>query len=472
MTTHRYAKIVATLGPSSTGYDEILALAQAGANVFRFNFSHGTHADHRLRMAFVREVEGVLGHPLAVLADLQGPKLRIGSLEPGHLDLAEGDQVIFTPAGKGDVVTDIPLPHPEIFSAARPGVVLLIDDGKMRFEVVQADDGHITARTIVGGCLLPRKGVSVVGATLPVSALTPKDYIDLKVALELGVDWIALSFVQRPEDIDELRNLAGPHVRIMAKIEKPSAVDCLEQIVERSDGIMVARGDLGVEMPVEMVPRIQRRILSTCRRLGKPVVVATQMLESMIAAATPTRAEVSDVATAIYAGADAVMLSAESASGRFPRQAVEMMASIIGDVEADEEFWKAAEKGRVVSRANVSDVICAALRETAKALQPAAIVAYTTSGNTGFRASAERPRVPLLCLVPSLEVARPLCLSWGVRPRVTAKMNGMTDVLKVANCLVLNEGVGREGQLLALTAGQPFGVAGTTNVLRVERIAR
>jgi len=417
-------------------------------------------------MDTIRAVETELGRPLAVLADLQGPKLRIGLLAAGHIDLAEGDDITFTPEA---TATTVPLPHPEIFAAAAPGVVLLIDDGKLRLEVTAAAPDRVTARTVVGGRLLPRKGVSVIGATLPGSPLTLKDRADLTFALAIGADWIALSFVQRPEDIDELRALTGARVRIMAKIEKPSAMDCLDAIAERSDAIMVARGDLGVEMPPEEVPRLQRRILRTCRRLGKPVVVATQMLESMITTPTPTRAEASDVATAIYAGADAVMLSAESASGRYPVQAVSMMASIIADVESDEEFWTGTSRGPV--QGDVSSVICAALREASTALHPAAIVAYTTSGNTAFRAAAERPRAPLLCLAPSPEVARRLCLAWGLHPRVAEGVSGMSDVVAVASRLVREEGLGTPGQTMILTAGQPFGVAGTTNVLRIERIS-
>ncbi|GLR68864.1 pyruvate kinase [Acidocella aquatica] len=470
MFEHRYAKIIATLGPSSSDKDTIRALAAAGADIFRLNFSHGSHADHRLRMDAIRAVEAELGRPLAVLADLQGPKLRIGMLAPGYFDLQEDTEVIFALDGSGMDVSSIPLPHPEIFNAARAGVTLLVDDGKMRFDVLSADAGRITARTVTGGRLLPRKGVSVIGATLPLSALTPKDRADIEIALAIGADWIALSFVQRPEDIDELRELVGTSVRIMAKIEKPSALDCLESIVEKSDAIMVARGDLGVEMPPEVVPRMQRRILRTCRRLGKPVVVATQMLESMITAPTPTRAEASDVATAIYAGADAVMLSAETASGRYPLQAVEMMANIVRDVESDDDFWSGMESGRDVCRSTISDVICAALHQAAKALHPAAIVAYTTSGNTGFRAAAVRPRAPILCLAPSIEVARRLCLAWGLRPRVAGAMNAMTDVVQLASRIVIKERLGSAGQIIALTAGQPFGIAGTTNVLRIERI--
>jgi pyruvate kinase len=470
MYVHRYAKIIATLGPSSSDKATIRELATAGANIFRLNFSHGTHEDHRLRMDTIREVEAELGHPLAVLADLQGPKLRIGMLAPGYFDLQENEEITFVLDGNGADVSQIPLPHPEIFNAAKSGVTLLVDDGKMRFDVLSADAGRITAKTVNGGRLLPRKGVSVIGATLPVSALTPKDRADLEIALEIGADWIALSFVQRPEDIDELRALVGTSVRIMAKIEKPSALDCLESIVEKSDAIMVARGDLGVEMPPEVVPRMQRRILRTCRQYGKPVVVATQMLESMITAPTPTRAETSDVATAIYEGADAVMLSAETASGRYPVLSVAMMASIINDVESDNDFWSGLESGRDEGRADVSDVICAALRQAAKALQPAAIVAYTTSGNTGFRAAAQRPRAPILCLAPSLEVARRLCLAWGLRPRVAGAMNAMTDVVQLASRIVVEERLGSAGQFMALTAGQPFGIAGTTNVLRIERI--
>ena len=335
MRRHRHAKIVATLGPASSSREVIQALFDAGTDVFRFNFSHGSHEDHRERLNIVRDIEARTGRPIAVLADLQGPKLRLGTMAEGPFVIEEGASIRLdldpTPGNRDRV----PLPHPEIFAALSPGVHLLVDDGKVRLEIEQAEAESATARVLTGGRISERKGVSVVGAVLPVSPLTEKDRRDLTFALELGVDWVALSFVQRPEDMDELRELVGGKAAIMAKLEKPSAIDRLEEIVDRSDAVMVARGDLGVEMQPEQVPTIQRRVLRAGRNAGKPVMVATQMLESMIEAPTPTRAEASDVATAVYEGADAVMLSAESAAGRYPLEAVRMMDRIIAEVERD-----------------------------------------------------------------------------------------------------------------------------------------
>lgn len=472
MPNYRYAKIIATLGPASSDLATIRTLAQSGANVFRLNFSHGTHEEHRQRLDIIRQVEGELGHPLGILADLQGPKLRIGQLAAEHILLAEGDEITFDLSPEPGTRARVGLPHPEIFAAARPGVTLLIDDGKLRLEITAAQPERFTARTIVGGPLLARKGVSVVDAVLPLSPMTDKDRVDLAFALEIGVEWIALSFVQRAEDIDELRALVGPRAKIMAKIEKPSAIDCLEAIVDRADAVMVARGDLGVEMPPEAVPRLQRRILRICRAAGKPVVVATQMLESMITSPTPTRAEASDVATAIYAEADAVMLSAETASGRYPVQAVSIMARIIEDVEADPDHWSKIEdrQARAGGAQTISDVICASLRQAAKSLKLAAVVAYTTSGNTGLRAARERPHAPLLCLASSDKIARELCLVWGVRSRPVHNMTGLTEVIQETSRTILAEKLGEIGDLVAITAGQPFGISGTTNVLRIEQV--
>ena len=327
----RHAKIVATLGPASSSPEMIRALFEAGADVFRFNFSHGSHEEHQKRYDIVRAIEQETGRPIAVLADLQGPKLRVGRLAEGPVSLEEGERIRLTSTPPRARAT-VPLPHPEVFAALAPGVHLLIDDGKMRLEVEEATRSSAVARVLIGGPLSERKGVSVVGAVLPMSAITEKDRRDLAFALEMGADWIALSFVQRPQDLDELRELAGRPVSVITKLEKPSAVEQLEEIVACSDAVM-ARGDLGVEMPPQKVPTIQRQVLRACRKAGKPVIVATQMLESMIEAPTPTRAEASDVATAVYDGADAVMLSAESAAGRYPVEAVRIMSEIIAEVE-------------------------------------------------------------------------------------------------------------------------------------------
>ena len=364
----------------------------------------------------------------------------------------------------------VPLPHPEIFAALAPGVQLLVDDGKIRLEVEQAGPETATATVLVGGALSDRKGVSVVGAVLPVSALTEKDRVDLAFAVPLGVDWVALSFVQRPEDLDEVRALADVPVSLVAKLEKPSAVERLDEIVARSDAVMVARGDLGVEMAPEKVPTIQRRIIRACRAAGKPVIVATQMLESMIEAPTPTRAEASDVATAVYEGADAVMLSAESAAGKYPVEAVRMMDSIIAEVEADPHYRRAIDAAHPEPSATISDVICTSLRQAAAILPIKAIVTYTTSGSTSLRAARERPAAPILSLTPDAGTARRLCLVWGTYATHAPEAQHVAEIVEQACATAGSAGLTQPGDIIAIAAGMPFGVAGTTNLLRLERV--
>ena len=463
------AKIVATLGPASSDAATIRALADAGADVFRLNFSHGSHAEHRARYEIIRGIEAEIGRPIGVLADLQGPKLRVGRLvEP--LMLAEGDRVRFDLDDAPGTAMRIPLPHPEVLAALRPGVQLLLDDGKLRLEVEDATSSGAAARVVVGGRLSERKGVSVVGAVLSVSAMTEKDRADLAFAVPLGVDWIALSFVQRPEDLDEVRELAGRPVHLVAKLEKPAAIDRLDEIVARSDAVMVARGDLGVELAPQKVPTVQRQIIRACRASGKPVIVATQMLESMIEAPTPTRAEASDVATAVYEGADAVMLSAESAAGRYPLEAVRMMASIIAEVEADPHYRRATDASLHPPEATVSDVICRALRESAAILPIKAVVTYTASGKTTLRAARERPAAPILCLTPDLAAARRMCLVWGAYAVQTTETEHVAAIVEDAGRSAIAMGFAQPGDLIAIAAGMPFGVAGTTNLLRIARV--
>ena len=380
MKRERSARILATLGPASATRERILALAQAGADVFRLNFSHGSHADHAERLKQIREVEHEIGRPIGVLMDLQGPKLRVGRFAEGKVMLAPGARfrLDLDPAA-GDA-TRANLPHPEIFAALEAGTELLLDDGKLRLRVDAFGPDFADTTVLVGGALSDRKGVNVPGVVLPISPLTAKDRADLDFGLSLGVDWVALSFVQRPEDLREAREIIGDRAWIMAKLEKPAAIDALEPIVALADGVMVARGDLGVELPPQQVPVLQRRIVRAARAAGKPVVVATQMLESMITAPVPTRAEASDIATAIYDGADAVMLSAESASGQYPVEAVSIMHRIICEVEQDPAWRTGLEASHTPAEANTPDAICCALRRVAGLLEPAATVAYTTSG--------------------------------------------------------------------------------------------
>ncbi len=472
MTPRRYrrAKIVATLGPASSSVDMIRALFDAGVDVFRLNFSHGTHGQHQERLQLIRQVERERARPIGVLADLQGPKLRVGTFAAGPVRLVPDA------AFRLDL-TDVPgdasrayLPHPEIFSALKPGTNLLLDDGKIRLQVIDCAADFADTRIVVGGMLSERKGVNVPDVVLPLSALTAKDRQDLDFALELGVDWLALSFVQRPEDIDEARELAKGRAAIMTKLEKPAAVDRLEEIVAKSDSIMVARGDLGVELPAEKVPGIQRAAVRTCRRLGKPVIVATQMLESMIATPVPTRAEASDVATAIYHGADAVMLSAESASGSYPVEAVTMMDRIIAEVESDPHHRELLDASQTPAEATTADAICVAMRQVAAVLRVAVTVAYTTSGSTSLRAARERPAAPIVSMTPSLATARRLALVWGVHSVHTRDVSDVSEMVECACRTALEHTFAKAGDTIAISAGMPFGTPGATNLLRIAQV--
>ena len=470
MRRSRQAKIVATLGPASSDPETIRALFEAGADVFRFNFSHGTHAQHRERHETVRRIEEEAGRPIAILLDLQGPKLRIGTFAQGPVKLGEGEafRLDLDPA-PGDA-RRASLPHPEIFAALRPGADLLLDDGKIRLRVEACSAEFADTRVIAGGMLSERKGVNVPDVLLPISALTAKDRADLEFGLELGVDWVALSFVQRPEDLEELRTIVKGRAGILSKLEKPAAIERLDAIVGLSDAVMVARGDLGVEMPAEQVPRIQKRIVRACRDAGKPVIVATQMLESMISAPVPTRAEASDVATAIYDGADAVMLSAESASGRHPREAVAMMDRIIAEVESDPHYRNVIEASRNEPDSSIADAICASLRVTARLLPIAAMVAYTRSGATSLRAARERPVATVVSITPDPGIARRLALVWGVHSVCSdAPVKDVPDMVDKACAIARSEGFAKAGDPIAVAAGMPFGVVGSTNFLHIAR---
>ncbi|KQP12668.1 pyruvate kinase [Pseudorhodoferax sp. Leaf267] len=467
---HSQAKIVATLGPASGDRATIEALVRAGADVFRLNFSHGSYEDHRARYATVRAVEAELGRPLGVLLDLQGPKLRIGTFAAGPVTLQEGAEfrLDLQSDGPGDA-THVQLPHPQIFAALAPGVELLLDDGRIRLQVLRCSADQAHTRVVNGGLLSDRKGVNVPGVVLPLSALTDKDRADLDFGLSLGVDWVALSFVQRAEDIAEVRAIAQGRAAIVAKLEKPAAIDALESILAVTDAVMVARGDLGVEMPAEQVPAIQKRIVRACRRRGLPVIVATQMLESMVSAPVPTRAEASDVATAIYDGADAVMLSAESASGRYPRESVAMMARIIAQTEADPHYRDALDASHTPAGANSADAIGSAARSVAGLLDVAAMVAYTSSGASALRIARERPRAPILGMTPSLATARRLALAWGVYPVHCADVASVAEMTQLAQQTAVAQGLAQPGQTLVIAAGLPFGTSGTTNLLHIAQ---
>jgi pyruvate kinase len=468
----RSAKIVATLGPSSSTLERIRALFQAGADVFRLNFSHGTHSDHHARFAAIRRVESEAGRPIGILADLQGPKLRLGTFAEGRIDLAAGARFQLDLDRQPGDENRAPLPHPEIFEALQPGTELLIDDGKVRLKVETCGSSFADTRCLVGGALSDRKGVNVPNAILPLSAITEKDRADLSFALEQGADWIAFSFVQRPDDVAEGRKLVGGRAGVMVKLEKPSAIQHLSEIIELADGLMVARGDLGVEMPPEDVPSVQKQVIHACRAAGKPVVVATQMLESMIVAPTPTRAEASDVATAVYEGADAVMLSAETAAGRYPVESAAIMNRIACRVQEDPLYYSMLEGARIEHEHTSSDAISAAACQVARLVGAAAIVSYTTSGATALRAARERPEAPILVLTSNLGTARRLAVLWGAHCVHTSDVNSFSDMVQKAVRIAHREKIADIGQRVVITAGVPFGTPGSTNTLRVAWVDR
>ncbi|SEN97931.1 pyruvate kinase [Gemmobacter aquatilis] len=463
----RNVKIVATLGPASSDYAMIRKLYEAGADVFRLNMSHGTHDDIRARHSIIRQIEAETGMPIAILADLQGPKLRVGTFASGAADLEEGQHFRFdldpTP-GEGHRVQ---LPHPEIFAALEPGASLLVNDGKIRMKVETCGADFADCIVTVGGTISNRKGVNVPDVVLPLAALSTKDRADLEFACELGVDWLALSFVQRPEDVLEARALAKGRAAILSKIEKPAAVKAYDAILAVSDGIMVARGDLGVELPVHAVPPIQKRLIRGARAAAKPVIVATQMLESMIESPMPTRAEVSDVATAIYEGADAVMLSAESAAGQYPIEAVTTMNNVAISVESDPTYRDVIEASRKAKRQTVADGIVAAAREIAETTDIKAICCFSQTGTTVSLVARERPRVPIIALTPLVRTARRLCLTWGTTCTLTEEQERFKGAVISAVRAARKFGFATETDQIVVTAGVPFNTTGTTNILRV-----
>lgn len=467
MRRHRNVKIVATLGPSSSDHQTIRALHEAGADMFRLNMSHGVHADIVELHRIIRQVEDELDSPIAILADLQGPKLRLGTFARGEEELAEGAAFrLDLDAAEGDA-TRVCLPHPEIFAALEPDAMLLVNDGKIRLRVTDCGTDFAECEVLIGGTISNRKGVNVPDVVLPLAALSDKDRADLEFVCGLGVDWLALSFVQRATDVEEARALAGGRAAILSKIEKPAAVQEFEDILAASDGIMVARGDLGVELPVQNVPPIQKRLVRKCRAQAKPVIVATQMLESMIHSPMPTRAEVSDVATAIYEGADAIMLSAESAAGEFPVEAVTTMDNVAREVEDDPTYTEIIEASRRATRASVADGIVAAAREIAETTEIKVICCFTQSGTTVLLTARERPRVPIIAMTNLRDTARRLALSWGVNCVMTRRLERFKQAVFAAALAARQQGYAEPEDLIVITAGVPFNVPGTTNILRV-----
>jgi len=470
MRRNRKVKILATLGPSSGDADTIKALARAGADIFRINMSHASHEVMRTLVRLIRGVEAEIDRPIGVLVDLQGPKLRIGRFASGSAELVPGQTFMLDADERPGDATRVHLPHPEILAALQPGHTVLLDDGRVRLRVVSVEGGRAVTEVVSGRKLSDRKGVSLPETTIGTGALTAKDRQDFEAALGEEIDWVALSFIQRPEDVAEARKIARGRVGILSKIEKPQAVARIDDIIEMSDAIMVARGDLGVEMPIESVPGIQKRITRAGRRAGKPVVVATQMLESMISAPVPTRAEVSDVATAVFEGADAVMLSAESASGQYPVEAVETMSRIAEAVERDMYYPQIVNAQRTQPEATGADAITAAARQIAETLNLAAIVCFTSSGSTGVRASRERPSVPIIALSPIRGTVRRLSLVWGLHCVLTPDVHDVDEMVDRACHIAYEEGFARPGQRVIITAGVPFGTPGATNLLRIAFI--
>ena len=466
----RRAKIVATLGPASSNAGMIGKLFAAGADVFRINMSHTSQDRMRELVAMIRGVETDTGRPIGILVDLQGPKLRLGTFTGGAVTVKNGDTFVLDWNEAAGDATRAFLPHPEIFAGVEVGHTLLIDDGKVRLTVTQAEPKKITTRVAVGGKLSDRKGVSLPDSTIPFSALTAKDISDLEAALETGIDWVALSFIQRPEDIAEAKKITRGRAAIMAKIEKPQAVHRLDEILELTDALMVARGDLGVEMPLEKVPGVQKMMTRAGRAAGKPVVVATQMLESMITSPVPTRAEVSDVATAIFEGADAVMLSAESAAGQFPVEAVATMNRIAEEVESDMLFRNILDAQRASPEATGADAIADAARHIADTLDLAAVICWTSSGSTGMRMARERPRPPVVALSPNISTGRRLAVVWGVHCVVTEDAHDQDDMVDRACRIAFKEGFAKSGQRVIVVAGVPLGTPGATNMLRIAYV--
>ena len=466
----RKTKIVATLGPSSSSPEQLKALFEAGADVFRINMSHTSHELLAVLHGRLRALEAEEKRPICILADLQGPKIRLGTLPGGKITLVEGAHIKLLREASSDDPAVIPIPHAEVFAALKQKHCLLIDDGKIRLRTWSAKPDSADAIVEVGGELKDRKGVNLPETLLPVSAMTDKDHSDLDAALHLGVDWIALSFVQRPDDVAELKKLVRGRAGVLAKIEKPKALETLSEIIELADALLVARGDLGVELPLEAVPGWQKEITRAARKVGKPVVIATQMLESMIESSAPTRAEVSDVATAVFDGADAVMLSAETAAGKHPVEAVNVMDRIATAVESGPLFQSIMDSQRATPEETTPDAIMAAVHQITHTVHARAIVCWTGSGSTGLRAARERPEAPIIALTPSVETARRLSIAWGLHCVMTDDAHDLEDVVERAAAIAYEEGFAKPGERIVITAGVPLGTPGATNLLRVAFI--
>lgn len=466
----RRVKILATLGPASETRPVLAKLFEAGADVFRINMSHASHDAMRERIRMVRSLEAEFNRSIGILVDLQGPKLRVGTFAQGGVDLVKGAEFWLDSNPEPGDINRVFLPHPEILRALRPDHFVLIDDGKVKLQIISSEPERSLTRVIVAGRISNRKGISLPDTEIPTSAMTPKDRLDLDAALNEGVDWVAVSFVQRPEDVAEVKKIARGRALVLSKIEKPQAIARLDEILEISDAVMVARGDLGVEMPLQQVPGLQKRIVRLARKLGKPVVVATQMLESMINSPVPTRAEVSDVANAVFEGADAIMLSAESAAGQYPIEAITMMDSIAREVESDSNYLPLIASLRAVPEPTGADAIAVAARDVAETLDVKAIVGWTASGATALRIARERPRTQILALTPNIQTARRLALAWGTHAVIAQDARDVTDMSDRACQISFRDGFAKESERILIVAGVPFGTPGATNMMRISYI--
>ncbi|MDB2682848.1 pyruvate kinase [Alphaproteobacteria bacterium] len=468
---HARTKILATLGPASSSKDIIAELFEAGVDVFRLNFSHGDHTTHKNNVEIIRTLEKTTNRPIGILADMQGPKIRIGTFANGSIELTKGQTMRFDLDETPGDETRVNMPHPEVLKVLEEGSRIFLDDGKVRVLVTKTGADFVEGEIQSGETLSDKKGLNVPGALIPIPALTEKDKIDLEAALEMGADWIAQSFVQTPQDVQEAQDLIKGRAALMVKLEKPSALEYLDEIINLADGVMIARGDLGVEIPPEKVPAAQKRVIRKCREIGKPVVVATQMLESMITNARPTRAEASDVATAVYDGTDAVMLSAETAAGDYPLRSVQIMNRICRETEADEIYSEMMESSHPDTLSEAADAISTAAYYVAQDVNAAAIVTYTTSGSTALRMARQRPEVPVLCMTPKLEVARKLALSYGVNAVHEPKLEGdFTGAVPLASKILQDQKIALKGDKFVMTAGVPFGTPGSTNLLRIAEV--
>ncbi len=465
---NRQTKIVATLGPASGNPEMMRKLFESGVDVFRMNFSHGTHEAHAKNLETARMLEKEFGRPIGVLADLQGPKNRIGKFKNDKIEVSEGHKIRFDLDTTPGDESRVNLPHPEVIQCMKPGSEILLDDGKVRVKILEQGKDYLLGEVMAGSKLSNNKGFNIPGVIIPVPALTDKDRVDLDAALEMGADWIAQSFVQTAADVAETKKIINGRAALMAKIEKPSALQYFEEILQHCDGIMLARGDLGVEIPPEDVPSVQKRIVRQTRDAGKPIIVATQMLESMIDNPRPTRAEASDVATAVYDGADAVMLSAETAAGKYPIESVTIMDRICQSTENDETYIGIMRSNHPQTEMDSSDAITVAAATVARDIKAACIANYTTSGGTTLRTSRQRPEMPILCLTQNIATARKLTLSYGVHPVHITNVNSFAETVEAATKLAAEKGLAKKGERIVLTAGVPFGTPGSTNVLRIS----